>query len=76
MTRRIIMRAVIVDKDYGSVTPAEVEIVRKAYKEAGIELEAAHYTTEDEIIEGCRDAEVILGTGNPPITRKVPSSRA
>lgn len=65
------MRAVIVDKDYGSVTPAEVEIVRKAYKDAGIELEAAHYTTEDEIIEGCKDAEVILGTGNPPITRKV-----
>ena len=65
------MKAVVVDKDYGSVTPAELEQVREAYAAAGIELVAQHYTTEDEIIEGCRDAEVILGTGNPPITRKV-----
>ena len=28
-------------------------------------------TTEDEIIEGCKGADVILATGNPPITRKV-----
>lgn len=65
------MKAVIVDKDYGSVTPDEVEIVKEAYGKAGIELIAVHYETEDEIIEGCRDAEVILGTGNPPITRRV-----
>ena len=65
------MKAVIVDKDYGSVTPDEVEIVKEVYGKAGIELIAVHYETEDEIIEGCRDAEVILGTGNPPITRRV-----
>ena len=64
-------RAVVVDKDYGSVTPAELETVREAYAAAGIELEARHFTTEDEIIEGCRGAQIILGTGNPPITRKV-----
>ena len=65
------MKAVVVDKDYGSVTPEELEVVRKAYAEAGITLEAKHLNTEDEIIEGCRGAQIILGTGNPPITRKV-----
>ena len=65
------MRAVVVDKDYGSVTPEELEIVRAAYEEAGIKLEAYHFTSEDEIIEGCKGAIAILGTGNPPITRRV-----
>ena len=65
------MKAVVVDKDYGSASPEEIEIVRKAFEKAGIELEACHFTTEDEIIAGCQDAEAILGTGNPPITRKV-----
>ena len=64
-------KAVVVDKDYGSVTPAELEQVRAAYEAADIELVACHFKTEDEIIEGCRGAQVILGTGNPPITRKV-----
>ena len=65
------MRAIVVDKDYGSVTAEELEIVKAAYAKAGIGLEARHFTTEEEIIEGCGDAEIILGTGNPPITRKV-----
>lgn len=64
-------KAVVVDKDYGSVTPQELETVRAAYEAAGIELVACHFTTEDEIIEGCRGAVAILGTGNPPITRRV-----
>lgn len=65
------MKAVVVDKDYGSASPQELETIRKAYEKAGIELTAAHYTTEDEIIEGCKGADIILGTGNPLITRKV-----
>ena len=65
------MKAIVVDKDYGSVTAEELEIVRSAFAAAGIELEAFHFTTEDEIIAGCQDAQAILGTGNPPITRKV-----
>ncbi|MEE3488623.1 MAG: C-terminal binding protein [Bulleidia sp.] len=65
------MKAVVVDKDYGSVKPDEVEVVKEAYAKAGIELVAAHYTSEDEIIAGCKGAEAILCTGNPPITRKV-----
>ena len=65
------MKAVVVDKDYGSVTPQELETVRAAFAAKGIELEARHFRTEEEIIEGCRGAEAILCTGNPPVTRKV-----
>ena len=65
------MKAIVVDKDYGSVKPEEIEIVRKAYAKAGIELTAAHYTGEDEIIANCQDADIILATGNPPMTAKV-----
>jgi D-3-phosphoglycerate dehydrogenase len=65
------MKAIVVDKDYGSVTPEELEVVRKAFAEKGITLEACHFNSEDEIIAGCKGAQAILATGNPPITRKV-----
>lgn len=65
------MKAVVVDKDYGSASAEELAKVQAAYKEAGIDLELKHFTTEDEIIAGCKGAMAILGTGNPPITRKV-----
>ena len=65
------MKAVVVDKDYGSVTAEELERVREAYAAVEIDLALCQFNTEDEIIEGCRDAIAILGTGNPPITRKV-----
>lgn len=65
------MKAVVVDKNYGSVTEKELETVKKAYAKAGIDLELCHFTTEDEIIVGCQGAIAILGTGNPPVTRKV-----
>lgn len=68
------MKAIVVDKDYGSVKSDELEIVRKAFEEAGITLDAAHFTTEEEIIEGCKGYEAILCTGNPPITRHVMES--
>ena len=45
--------------------------MQESYKQAGIELEAYHFQTEEEIMEGCRGADAILATGNPPITRKV-----
>ena len=67
----MVYKAVVVDKDYGSVSYEELQRVKEAYAAAGIELELAHYVTEDEIIEGCRGAVAILGTGNPPITPKV-----
>ena len=65
------MKAVVVDKDYGSASPEELRQVQEAYAKAGIELELRHFTTEDEIIRGCAGAIAILATGNPPITRKV-----
>ena len=68
------LKAVLVDKDYGSVTPEEQERVKQAYAQAGIELELLHLNGEDEIIEAGRGAFAILGTGNPPITEKVLSA--
>jgi len=65
------MKAIVVDKDYGSASEQELNTVRKAYEAAGIEFESRHFNTEDEIIANCTDADIILGTGNPPITRKV-----
>lgn len=74
------MKAIVVDKDYGSVSAEELRRVQAAYAAANIEMELLDYEivavqqkepTEDEIIAGCGDAEIILATGNPPITRKV-----
>lgn len=74
------MKAVVVDKDYGSVSAEELDRVAAAYQAAGIQMERLDYQveasrqkepTEDEIIAGCRDAQIILATGNPPITRRV-----
>jgi len=68
---KTIMKAVLVDKDYGSTTLEEQQAVQAAYAKAGIDLKLCHFTTEDEIIQGCKGAMAILATGNPPITRKV-----
>lgn len=65
------MRAVVVDKNYGSVTAEELRQVQQAYAAAGIDLELRHFRTEEEIIAGAQGAVAILGTGNPPITRTV-----
>jgi len=65
------MKAVVVDKEYGSVTAEELALVKESYSKAGIELELCHFTTEDEMIAGCQGAMAILGTGNPPVTRRV-----
>lgn len=68
------MKAVVVDKNYGSVSAEELKKVQAAYARAGVDLELRHYTTEDEIIAGCEGAMAILATGNPPITHKVMSA--
>ena len=65
------MKAIVVDKDYGSVTGEELERIREAYAQAGIALECRHFTTEEEILAGCQGAQVLLATGNPPLTRRV-----
>ncbi|WP_312045642.1 C-terminal binding protein [Anaerotignum sp.] len=64
-------QAVMVDRYYGSVSLENQEYIKEAYKQNGINLRLEHYITPEEIIAGCPDADVILGTGNPPITRSV-----
>ncbi|WP_406541711.1 hypothetical protein [Clostridium ljungdahlii] len=63
--------AVIVDRDYGSVSLENQNYIKKQYFQNGINLRLEHYNTSEEIINGCQDADVILGTGNPPITKDV-----
>ena len=74
------LKAIVLDKDYGSVTDEELATVQAAYNAAGIDFAIMDYKvvaaqkkepTEDEIIANCKDAEIILGVGNPPVTRKV-----
>ena len=68
-------RAVVVDTDYiGGETFFTSEF--NAVKKMGGEICFENYTTEDEIIEGCRNAEIIICCGNPPITDRVLSSVA
>ena len=40
------MRAIVVDKDYGSVTTEELERVSAAYQAAGIQVELLEYQVE------------------------------
>lgn len=63
--------AVVVDKDYGSITLEELESLKKELEKDGIMLRLCHFQTEEEIINNCQEVEAILGTGNPPITAQV-----
>ncbi len=63
--------AVIVDTNYGSVSLESQATIQKAFKANNIDLRLEQYDTAEEIIAGCQDADVILGTGNPPFTKAV-----
>lgn len=63
--------AVIVDSNYGSVNMENQKYILQQYEQNGICLRIEDYTTPEEIIAGCQEADAILGTGNPPITREV-----
>ena len=63
--------ATVVDKDYGSVSIAELEALKEQLAVKGIDLSLAHCRTEDEIIAAAKDSSIIIATGNPPITKKV-----
>ncbi len=63
--------AVIVDSDYGSVSKEKQNYLKAEYEKRNISLRIEHFNTPEEIIAGCQDADAILGTGNPPIRRKV-----
>ena len=66
-------KTVVVDTDYiggESFFTSEFNTIKKL----GGEIIFENFTTEDEIIEGCSDAEIIICCGNPPITERVLSS--
>lgn len=67
-------KGAVVDMNYGSVSIDKLTYIKNEYEKKGIELDLFHCVTEDEIIDACKDADAILGTGNPPITRKVLST--
>jgi D-3-phosphoglycerate dehydrogenase len=64
-------KAVIVDRDYGSISIDKQHLIKEEYNKNGIKLALNHFKTPEEIIENCKDVDIILGTGNPPITREV-----
>lgn len=64
-------KAVVVDRDYGSVTHADLDALQEKLAAAGITLAQFHCATEEQIITAAADAAIIIATGNPPITRKV-----
>lgn len=66
-------RTVVVDTDYTGGQGFFFSET-KAINELGGEIRFENYRTEQEIIDGCRDAEIIICCGNPPITDKVLSS--
>lgn len=74
MKKENLWKAVVVDSKYGSINEEELAVVHNRFAEAGGELVISHFETEDEIIKGCQDADAILCTGNPPITRRVLAS--
>ena len=68
------LKAVVIDRSYGSGTGEELEKIARAYAKAGLELVIRDESTEDGIIEACRGAYAMLMEGNPPVTRRVLSS--
>lgn len=64
-------KAVVVDSHYGSVSFEKLTKAKEELASKGIELVLSDLDGEDEIIAGCQDADVIMGTGNPPVTKRV-----
>lgn len=65
------MRAVVVDSDYGSVKKEHLLFLKDEYLKEGIYLDIKHFVDEEEIIYNCKEYDIILATGNPPLTKKV-----
>ncbi len=65
------MKAIVVDANYGSVNREELDYISNTFQKADIEVQIEHFETEEEIIQGCRGADAILATGNPPLTKSV-----
>ncbi len=65
------IKATVIDKDYGSVSAEKLTWLQNEYASRGIELRLLHLTQESDIIEQCQHEDVILATGNPPLTMHV-----
>lgn len=59
------MKVIITDCDHDNI-----EIEKKIFADAGIEMELKHAISEDEVIEQCQDAEILI-VQYAKITRKV-----
>ncbi|MEL7649996.1 MAG: C-terminal binding protein [Sedimentibacter sp.] len=66
--------AILVDRDYGSVSLQKQELLKSEYEKNGIYLSLHHFKSEKELIETCVDADALLCTGNPAITENVINS--
>jgi D-3-phosphoglycerate dehydrogenase len=64
-------KAVVIDRDYGSVSIEKQQYLQKRYSENGMTLELEHCNTPEEIIKVSQDADAILCTGNPPVNKTV-----
>jgi len=64
-------QAIVIDAQYGSVNATELQQLQTALAERNVRLILTHCTTEAEIIAAAQDCSLLIGTGNPPITRTV-----
>lgn len=64
-------RAIVIDSHYGSVSVAELEDLREKLSAVDVELKMSHCTTESAIIDSAAGCEMLLCTGNPPVTEQV-----
>jgi len=71
MEVHIVWNAVIVDREYGSVSLENQRQLQEQYARNRINLRSEQYPTPADIIAGCQDTDAILITGNSPITKEV-----
>lgn len=64
------LKVVVVDSTYLG-GPAFFELEKEVINELGGELILTDFKSEREIIEGTKEADIVLCCGNPPITRDV-----
>lgn len=64
-------KAILIDSNYGSISLECQQHLVEQLKECGIELTLYSFRDEDDIISAASDSEMVICTGNPPVTRKV-----
>ena len=64
-------KAILIDSNYGSIALERQKYLVEQMKECGIDLTLYSFRDEDDIISAAADSEMMICTGNPPVTRKV-----